>query len=201
MFITFEGGEGSGKTTIIEKLYQTLTNQGYEVISTREPGGSNIAEQIRKILLDNENINIKAHTEALLFAASRAQHLDEVIIPNLDKIILCDRYLDSSIAYQAYGRDLGEDFVYKINSYALEFMPNITFFIKVEPKIGLERISSRRVNKKDRLDKEENAFHQKVYEGYLKVANNNPERVIVIDGTLSIEEIFNQVLNEILKRL
>ena len=201
MFITFEGGEGSGKTTIIEKLYQELKNLGHKVISTREPGGSKISEQIRKILLDNNNTNIKYHTEALLFAASRAQHIDEVIIPNLDKIILCDRYLDSSIAYQAYGRDLGLDYVSKINSYALKYMPNLTFFIDLKPEIGLDRVSQKRSNKKDRLDKELSLFHDKVYLGYQQIAKDNPKRVFVIDGTLSIDEIYKITLNEILKRL
>src|SRR5690606_36857263 len=140
MLITFEGGEGSGKTTLIEKLKKELLLLGKEVITTREPGGSVIAEKIRNILLDNNNQSIKPHTEALLFAASRAQHLDEVIIPNSDKIILCDRYIDSSFAYQAFGRDLGLEFVKSVNQYALSYMPDMKFYIDLDPQVGMARV-------------------------------------------------------------
>ena len=201
MFITFEGGEGSGKTTIIAKLKQTLENQGVKVVTTREPGGSSIAEQIRNVLLDNKNTDLKAHTEALLFAASRAQHLDEVIIPNLDKVILCDRYIDSSFAYQAYGRDLGMDFVKKVNDYALCHMPDLTFYIDLEPEVGLARVSNGRSHKKDRLDSEQNDFHHKVRNGYLDIASKEPNRFIVINGNRDIETIYQEILGFIKERL
>ncbi|HLS99851.1 MAG TPA: dTMP kinase [Acholeplasma sp.] len=201
MFITFEGGEGSGKTTIIAKLKETLENQGVKVVTTREPGGSSIAEQIRNVLLDNKNTDLKAHTEALLFAASRAQHLDEVIIPNLDKVILCDRYIDSSFAYQAYGRDLGMDFVKKVNDYALCHMPDLTFYIDLEPEVGLARVSKGRSHKKDRLDSEQNDFHHKVRNGYLDIASKEPNRFIVINGNRDIETIYQEILGFIKERL
>lgn len=201
MFITFEGGEGSGKTTIIAKLKETLEQKGTKVITTREPGGSSIAEQIRGVLLDNKNTDLTPHTEALLFAASRAQHLDEVIIPNLDKVILCDRYIDSSFAYQAYGRDLGMEFIKKINDYALCHMPDLTFFIDLDPEVGLARVSKNRGHKKDRLDSEQNSFHHKVRNGYLELANNDQKRFKVIDGNRDVETIYQEILNYILERL
>ncbi len=201
MFITFEGGEGSGKTTLIEKINKALISEGYKVVITREPGGSKISEKIRNILLDNDNTEIKAHTEALLFAASRAQHLDEVIIPNLDKIVICDRYLDSSVAYQAYGRELGLDFIYSINKYALKYMPDLTFFIKLEPEIGLKRVSQKRSNKKDRLDQEKVDFHNRVYNGYLALAETDKNRIITIDGNNTIDKLFQIIMSEIKKKL
>lgn len=201
MFITFEGGEGTGKTTLIAKLNAHLTSLGHEIILTREPGGSKIAEKIRNLLLDNANTEITPHTEALLFAASRAQHLDEIIIPNLDKIILCDRYLDSSLAYQAYGRDLGEDFVKSINTYALKYMPDLTFYIDLDPEIGIGRVEKNRQDKKDRLDTEKTQFHHKVRQGYLSLVCKDKERVILIDGNQTIEIIFEEILKEILKRI
>ena len=201
MFITFEGGEGSGKTTLIEKLKKELINRQYDVLTTREPGGSKIAEKIRSVLLDNKNTEITAHTEALLFAASRAQHLDEVIIPNLNKIILCDRYIDSSFAYQAYGRDLGMDFISKINSYAMDYLPNLTIYIDLDPKTGIDRVKSRRKHKTDRLDLEVEVFHQKVRAGYLEVARTYKDRVVVINGNQTIDAVYESVLNQILKRL
>ncbi len=201
MFITFEGGEGSGKTTLIEKINKALISEGYKVVITREPGGSKISEKIRNILLDNDNTEIKAHTEALLFAASRAQHLDEVIIPNLDKIVICDRYLDSSVAYQAYGRELGLDFIYSINKYALKYMPDLTFFIKLEPEIGLKRVSQKRSNKKDRLDQEKVDFHNRVYNGYLALAETDKNRIITIDGNNTIDNLFQIIMSEIKKKL
>src|SRR5690554_1549951 len=201
MFITFEGGEGSGKTTLIEKLKKTLLHKKYNVITTREPGGSKVAEKIRSVLLDNKNTEITRHTEALLFAASRAQHLNEVIIPNLDKIILCDRYIDSSYAYQAYGRDLGMEFVQSINSYALNFLPNLTFYIDLDPQTGIDRVKSRRKHKTDRLDLEQQTFHQKVRAGYLEVAHMYKDRIIVINGNQTIDDIYETILDHILKRL
>lgn len=200
MFITFEGGEGSGKTTIIAKLKETLEQKGITVVTTREPGGSSIAEQIREVLLNNKNTDLKPHTEALLFAASRAQHLDEVIIPNLDKVILCDRYIDSSFAYQAYGRDLGMDFVKKVNDYALCYMPDLTFYIDLDPEVGLARVSKSRSHKKDRLDSEQTTFHDKVRNGYLELAKTE-KRYKVINGNQDVESIYNEILNVILERL
>jgi len=201
MFITFEGGEGSGKTTIIAKLKETLEQKGISVVTTREPGGSSIAEQIREVLLNNKNTDLKPHTEALLFAASRAQHLDEVIIPNLDKVILCDRYIDSSFAYQAYGRDLGMDFVKKVNDYALCHMPDLTFYIDLEPEVGLARVSKGRSHKKDRLDSEQNDFHHKVRNGYLDIASKEPNRFIVINGNRDVETIYHEILGYIKERI
>ncbi|MBN3490915.1 dTMP kinase [Acholeplasma equirhinis] len=200
MFITFEGGEGSGKTTIIAKLKETLEQKGISVVTTREPGGSSIAEQIREVLLNNKNTDLKPHTEALLFAASRAQHLDEVIIPNLDKVILCDRYIDSSFAYQAYGRDLGMDFVKKVNDYALCYMPDLTFYIDLDHEVGLARVSKSRSHKKDRLDSEQTIFHDKVRSGYLELAKTE-KRYKVINGNQDVESIYNEILNVILERL
>ncbi|MBG0762890.1 dTMP kinase [Acholeplasma laidlawii] len=201
MFITFEGGEGSGKTTLIEKLKHTLLEKQYDVLTTREPGGSKVAEKIRSVLLDNKNTEITAHTEALLFAASRAQHLDEVIIPNLDKIILCDRYIDSSFAYQAFGRNLGMEFVQSINSYALKYLPDLTFYIDLDPKTGIDRVKKNRLHKTDRLDMEVQTFHQKVREGYLHISEMFNDRIIVIDGNQTIDAIYQVILDNILRRL
>lgn len=201
MFITFEGGEGTGKTTLIAMLKEKLNNLGHEVVVTREPGGSKIAEKIRNLLLDNKNTEITPHTEALLFAASRAQHLDEVIIPNLDKIIICDRYLDSSMAYQAYGRNLGEEFVKSINTYAVSYMPDLTFYIDLDPLVGISRVNKNRTDKKDRLDSEQTDFHYKVREGYLTLVCKDKKRVMLIDGNRTIEEIFNEILGVILQKI
>ncbi len=196
MFITFEGGEGTGKTTLIKDIAEILS-QEYEVVTSREPGGSMIAEAIRDIILNPKYKGVTPFTEALLLAASRAQHLDEVILPalNENKIVLCDRYLDSSLAYQAYARDLGFDFVLNINQYATYHMPILTFYIDLDPLIGMARISNR--DKYDRLDQETVLFHQKVREGYLKIAKMYPDRIVTIDGTCSIEEIKHQIISKI----
>lgn|SRR5690554_169362 len=203
MFITFEGGEGTGKTTLIEVLKDALEEKGYEVVLTREPGGSGseFAESIRRLVLDPKYDNVNAHTEALLYAASRAQHLDEVILPALKakKIVLCDRYIDSSLAYQAFARDLGIDYVEGINRYAMDKLPNLTFYIDLDPKIGLSRIKGRLKN--DRLDQEKLSFHETVRKGYLVLANKYSERILVIDGKQSIPEIATQMIGEISKRL
>ncbi|MDY0210480.1 MAG: dTMP kinase [Acholeplasma sp.] len=192
MFITFEGGEGSGKTTLIQALKGFLMANEVDVITTREPGGSMIAEKIRQIILDLDNEGIKAKTEALLFAASRIQHLEEVIIPALKdhKIVLCDRYIDSSLAYQGYARGLGVDAVLNVNTFALEYMPDITFYIDQAPEVGMSRIQSR-VN--NRLDLEKLDFHHKVREGYLALSKRYDKRYIIINGNQSIEGVIEDV--------
>ncbi|MFA5719456.1 MAG: dTMP kinase [Acholeplasmataceae bacterium] len=197
MFITFEGGEGSGKTTIIRAVNTYLKEKGLKVYVTREPGGSLIAEDIRHIILDNKNTALSPKTEALLFAASRAQHLDEIILPKLEKgyIVLCDRYLDSSLAYQGYARNLGIDAVLKVNHYAVEHLPNYTIYIDSDPEKGLQRAISR--GGANRLDHESLAFHRKVREGYLLLAKTYSDRFIVVDGNCNIDTLTKRTLDKI----
>ncbi len=200
MFITFEGGEGTGKTTLIKEIAKALS-LNYPVVTTREPGGSMITEAIRDIILNPKYQGVTPYTEALLLAASRAQHLDEVILPALsaDKIVLCDRYLDSSMAYQAYARGLGFDFILAINDYAARNMPDLTFYIDLDPEIGLSRIANR--TKYDRLDQETFDFHQKVRQGYLELVKRYPNRMLLIDGTESLERITEKMMKEIRARV
>lgn len=202
-FISFEGGEGSGKTTLIALLANELNHLGYNIVRTREPGGSKIAEDIRNILLNIDNTGMDYRTEALLLAASRRQHLIEVIKPALEegKIVICDRYVDSSLAYQGYARGLGIEEVYGINKYAIDgLMPDLTFYIDMDPKIGLNRIKDNQ-RKVDRLDLEEISFHNKVREGYLKVAEMFKNRIKIIDGNRTIVEIYEDIKKEVLNIL
>jgi len=200
MFITFEGGEGTGKTTLIKDIALILS-QTHDVMTSREPGGSMIAEAIRDIILNPKYKGVTPYTEALLLAASRAQHLDEIILPALkdNKIVLCDRYLDSSLAYQAYARNLGFEFILNINQYATYHMPDLTFYIDLDPLVGMARISNR--DKYDRLDQETATFHQKVRKGYLEIAQMYPKRIVAIDGTQSIEDIKAQIIAKIRENL
>lgn len=201
-FITFEGGEGTGKTTIINYISKYLNDKGYSVVTTREPGGIDIAEQIRSIILDVKNTKMDYRTEALLYAASRTQHLAEKVIPALNegKIVLCDRYLDSSLVYQGIARGLGIDNVLKVNMFATEYMPNITFFIDVKPEICFKRLKDNN-REMDRLDLENMNFHNMVYEGYKEVAKMYPERIVSIDGDRTVEEIIKDVVKHIDKLL
>lgn len=200
MFISFEGGEGSGKTTIIDAIQERFMKK-YNVVVTREPGGSLISEKIREVILSKEHTNMTAQTEALLYAASRTQHLDEVIIPAIKRgdLILCDRYVDSSFAYQAHARQLGFDYISKINDYAMNYLPDITFYIDVQPEIGLDRIKGR--TKKDRLDDEKLEFHKMVRKGYIEVAKRFPERVVLIPGNRSINDIMEDIISYIESKL
>lgn len=182
MFITFEGGEGSGKSTVIKEISKKLEEKNIKFIVTREPGGKDIdiSEKIRKIILDKNNTEMSAKTEALLFAASRVQHIDSLIKKYLDDnyLVICDRYLDSSIAYQGYGRDLGLEYILKINEYALNYLPDLTIYLDVTPTVGLDRVS-KRINKQDRLDNEKMEFYEKVQQGYLDIPKIFPKRKIV----------------------
>ncbi|MCR5308203.1 MAG: dTMP kinase [bacterium] len=201
-FITFEGGEGTGKTTIINYISKYLNDKGYSVVTTREPGGIDIAEQIRNIILDVKNTKMDYRTEALLYAASRTQHLAEKVIPALkeNKIVLCDRYLDSSLVYQGIARGLGVDNVLKVNMFATEYMPNITFFIDVKPEICFKRLKDNH-REMDRLDLEKMDFHNKVYEGYREIAKMYPNRIVSIDGDRRIEDIIEDIKMRIDKLL
>lgn len=186
-FITFEGPEGAGKTTVISTLYDRLVAEGREVVLTREPGGIRIAEQIRTIILDNDNTEMDPKTEALLYAAARRQHLIEKVIPALETgaIVLCDRFIDSSLAYQGYARGLGIDEVLLINQFAIENrMPDLTIFFDINPEEGLARIMSNSEREKNRLDKESVAFHEDVYKGYQEVIQRYPKRIVITNASL-----------------
>lgn len=195
LFITIEGSDGSGKSTQIALLKKYLEEKGKVVLTTREPGGTNIGEKIREIILDKNNIEMDSMTEALLYAASRAQHVAEKIVPALERgeIVICDRFIDSSIAYQGYGRNLG-DCVRIINEYAVcGCMPDITFLMKMDPGIGKSRIKEEDA---DRLEREKLEFHQKVYAGYEEIEKIY-DRIVGIDATGTIEAISAQIRTHI----
>ena len=198
-FITFEGPDGSGKTTIAKEVCKLLEKQyPNKVVLTREPGGKNniIAEDIRNILLNHIDYKIDNRAEALLFAASRAQHVNDFILPKLKEgnIVLCDRYIHSSLVYQGYVRDLGVKEVLDINKFAIQnTMPDLVILIMLEPEKCFARIkqNSRDMN---RLDRESISLHNKVYEGYQKLASKYPKNICVVDGSGSIQEITDQVM-------
>lgn len=195
-FITTEGCEGAGKTSIIHLLTNHLSALGYEVMTSREPGGIQIAEQIREVLLDTQNTRMDGRTEALLYAAARRQHLVEKIVPALQagKVVICDRFIDSSLAYQGHARGLGIDEVLGINQFAIDQMlPDLTIYLDVVPEVGLKRIHANEEREINRLDLEELAFHQKVREGYLILTERFPERIVTIDANVEIEAVFKQV--------
>ncbi|MFC0473735.1 dTMP kinase [Robertmurraya beringensis] len=204
LFITIEGPEGAGKTTIIGMLETALRERGLKFIVTREPGGIPIAEQIREVILNKENTAMDARTEALLYAAARRQHLVEKVLPHLQEgsIVLCDRFIDSSLAYQGYARGLGIDEVYSINHFAIEGkMPDATFYFDIDPEIGLNRIGQHKGREVNRLDLEEIHFHKKVREGYHLLLNRFKDRILLIDASQSVEQVFQQSLNNLLKVL
>lgn len=199
IFITFEGPDGSGKTTAINEISKYFNNLGFDTIITREPGGSALAEKIRDILLDTNN-NVNEHAEALLYAASRAQHVSDTIKPalSLGKVVLCDRFLDSSLAYQGVARNLGINSVLKLSDFAMQgVVPNLTIFFDLKPEIGLTRIKKNRSHEINRLDLEHISFHEKVYNGYKAVSEMFPDRIKTIDASLSIPEVLSQSLNVI----
>ena len=204
MFITFEGPDGSGKSTVIKAVYERLINDGYSVILTREPGGTPIAEKIRDVILDNSNTALGARTEALLYAASRRQHLVEKIWPAIKegKIVLCDRFLDSSLAYQGEGRKLGIENILNVNLFATEnTYPDLTLFFNISPEEGLKRVSKDKKRVADRLDNENANFHQEVYNGFLKVNSMYKDRIQVIDATKSLNEVIENAYKIIKSKL
>lgn len=200
MFITFEGGEGAGKSTAIKKIVEKLQKEGREIVLTREPGGTPIGEEIRSIILDKKNTDMDVRTEALLYAASRRQHIVQKIIPSLKegKMVLCDRFLDSSLAYQGYARGIGIDKVYEMNQFATEGVePDLTLFFDLDPEEGLRRIAANNNREVNRLDVEKLSFHQKVREGFLLLAKKFPHRFVVIDASQNAQKVFEYAYKEI----
>lgn len=195
-FIVFEGGEGSGKSTILEMIYEYLIENNINCIKTREPGGIQISEDIRKIILDTKNTSMDGKTEALLYTAARRQHLVERVVPKLNDgvIVLCDRFIYSSLAYQGYARGIGMSDIYQINKFAVgEYMPDLNILFDVSPQIGLSRINKNKGREVNRLDLEKMDFHNKVREGYHKLYEDNKDKFIKINAEKSIEEVFSEV--------
>ena len=195
MFISFEGTEGVGKTTLIRKIYEYLVQQGQEVILTREPGGTPMAEQIRSLLLSvNHDENMSNDTELLLMYAARAQHLQQVIVPALlaGKTVLCDRFTDASFAYQCAGRGLSREKLNVLNQNFVSHMPNVTFWLDAPIELGMSRARER--GALDRFEQEKVAFFEKVRAGYQELFEQSPERMKRLDATQSPEQVFAQAV-------
>lgn len=195
LFITVEGPDGAGKSTQIEFIKKYFDEKGLEVLYTREPGGTVISEKIRDIILDKEHIEMDPMTEAMLYAAARAQLVHQVIKPALQdgKIVICDRFVDSSIAYQGYGRGLG-DAIWDINQYAVDgCMPDLTLLLMVDSEKGIGRVKNLGSENMDRMEKEKMDFHQKVYAGYLALSKKFPERIASIDASQTIEKVSQDI--------
>lgn len=202
IFISIEGMDGSGKTTQIQKLREYFEKEGRKVILTREPGGTRISEDIRETILDIRNQEMGDITEALLYAASRAQHVHELIKPALEEgdIVICDRFVDSSIVYQGYARGLGEDMIRTINNYAIQgIMPDITFFLDIDHASGMERKKNQQ--ELDRLEAEKERFHQLVREGYHRLVEKEGNRIVSIDASRSIEAIHEDLIQALLTKI
>jgi dTMP kinase len=203
-FITVEGGEGAGKSTAARMLERALAAEGYEVLLTREPGGIPIAEQIRHVLLDRENNGMDGRTEALLYAAARRQHFVQKIVPALQegKVVICDRFIDSSLAYQGYARGLGIDEVLEINRFATGgAMPDVTIFLDISPEAGLKRIAKDKSREVNRLDLESQSFHKLVHEGYRLLLKRFPERIVRIDADNEPDKILDLMMSVLRARI
>lgn len=204
MFITFEGGEGSGKSTAIRQIVAQLEKEGYQVVLTREPGGTPISEEIRNVILDKKNTDMDPRTEALLYAASRRQHIVEKILPALKegKVVLCDRFLDSSLAYQGGARGLGIENVLNVNLFATEGLePDLTVLFDISPEEGLARIAANSGREVNRLDVEKLSFHKKVRAAFQTLAKANPSRYVVIDASKDKQTVYQEAYQAIEERL
>ncbi|MER2174292.1 MAG: dTMP kinase [Carnobacterium sp.] len=205
-FITIEGPDGAGKTSVIKKLIPMLVKAvQQDIVATREPGGSRIAEEIRELILNPTNTEMDIRTEALLYAAGRRQHLVEKIIPALKagKVVVCDRFVDSSLAYQGVARGIGISEVAEINQFATENLsPDLTLYLDIEAHLGLERINQNKENRQfDRLDQEKLEFHEKVRSAYLTIANEQSERIVQIDASQDLETVVEQCYQVIIEKL
>lgn len=204
MFVTIEGPEGSGKSSVTKEVTKRLEAEGFEVVLTREPGGTPIAEEIRNVILDKKNTAMDSWTEALLYAAARRQHLVEKVWPltKEGKIVISDRFLDSSLAYQGGARGLGIDKVLELNQFATEgYYPDLTLLFDIEPEKGLARIAANKGREVNRLDLEKIEFHHFVRNTFLDLAKRFPDRYVVLDASKSFEEVIEDAYNAIKGRL
>lgn len=204
MFVTFEGGEGSGKSTAVKHVYERLTQEKFKVFLTREPGGDTISEEIRSIILDKRNTDMDPRTEALLYAAARRQHVVKELLPAIERgdLVLCDRYIDSSLAYQGGARNLGIDNVLNINLFATDGLePDLTLLFDLDPEIGLRRIAANAGREVNRLDVEKLPFHKKVRAAFRELAARYPQRYVIIDASKSEAEVADIVYKTILERM
>ncbi|SES23962.1 dTMP kinase [Salisediminibacterium halotolerans] len=205
LFITIEGGEGAGKSTIIRRLHRQLETDGFDVLATREPGGSPLAERIRELILNPEHTEMDVRTEALLYAAARRQHLVEKVIPHIERggVVLCDRFVDSSLVYQGAARGIGIAEVRAINMFATEgLLPDATLYFDIDPETGIERITGHKGREFNRLDRESLAFHEQVRAAYHSLLETEPERIRRIDAGKGEDEVFTEawtVLSEYLR--
>ena len=202
IFITFEGGEGAGKTTLIEGISRHFLSLGYSILKTREPGGTKIGEQIRSLLLEHREEKVSPYAELCLFLASRAQHIEEVIMPALEmgKVVLCDRFNDSSVAYQGIARGLGKVQVAQTCAFISEGLePHLTFYLDIDPSVGLSRVQKTR--EQDRIEVEGIAFHTKIRNAYLELQKQYPKRIHRLDATLPKEEVYREAVDVILRNL
>lgn len=206
LFISFEGPEGAGKTTVLNILIAELQQKlGNKLVATREPGGNPISEAIRAILQPEDDNGLEKRTEALLYAAARRQHLVEIIQPALaaGKVVISDRYVDSSLAYQGGGRDLGVEKIWQINQFAIDgLLPDLTIYLDVPSELGLARVTANRKGKIDRLDKESLAFHQKVRQTYLKLQSEFSDRIKIVDATQPLDKVVHdtrELINKVLE--
>lgn len=201
-FITFEGGEGSGKTTQSELLYNNLKQKGLNVTRTREPGGTILAESIREILLKGEKDKMSSLTELYLFAAARRDHIDNIIEPSLknNEIVICDRFIDSTTAYQGYAGNIDLNLINSINNFTIgSIIPNITYIFDIDPNIGLKR-SINTTSEEIRFEEKDIGYHKKIRSGFLEIAKNNSDRCIVIDAEQELKKIEEFLLNLTIKR-
>lgn len=207
LFITLEGIDGSGKTTISKLLKERLRSKGYQVVLTREPGGNEITEQIRDVILSKHNLGMDPWTEALLYIAARKQHVMEDILPALKEgaIVICDRFMDSTSTYQGYARGLGIRTLDEVQSIVLGTKkPDLTLFFDIEPAMANERMKIRNENEMNRLDLEQESFHEKVYEGYQVLISEHSERIKVVDARKSVNDVLEQVyyyVDEIIQKI
>lgn len=204
LVISIEGGEGAGKSTVIERIASYLEEKRYVFIITREPGGVRISERVREIILEKDYTEMDARTEAMLFAAARRQHLVEKVLPAVEQnnVVIFDRFVDSSLVYQGYVRGIGIDEVYNLNLFATEgFLPDLTLYLDIDPEVGLKRISENPDREINKLDLEGLHFHEKVREGYQILLKKYPDRIVQIDANQSLENVLDAVIKEIEHRL
>lgn len=203
ILISLEGPDGAGKTTVLQNILPELEKSSYKVLQTREPGGVRVAEEIRNIILSTENTEIDSKTELMLFAAARRLHMQTKMLPALSagKMVIVDRFIDSSVAYQGYGRELGVEPVNWLNEFATDGLkPDLTLYFDIDTDVALERIMKNRADEVNRLDLERAEMHRKVRQGYLEIVKNEPERFVTIDASQELDKVVADTLTVIKKK-